>query len=304
MMPYGRWKRRAWDGLPFPDAATDNRTRCTHCSWSCSSLALPLSRPRPFAASSSIPPARPSLAPPSLVDSADGSPVTTTADGRFEITAPAPGWRRFTITLAGFRPSDVTTFVPAPGTAAVAPGELRITLLPRAPGEIVSVTATRGQRAAGGGGARVCGDTPRPAARGVPCARRCAAERAGVQPVPSDLVAHGEPDGPGRIPAGVVRFRREPCAGAGGWRAAQRPVRGMGLLGPRAAGGNRARGGRARWRERPVRRRRPLGSRAGADAAAARTVGQRHDRSRVPRDAARIPVHRHGRTRVDCFDCG
>jgi outer membrane cobalamin receptor len=79
-----------------------------------------------------------------VLDSADASPVTTLADGRFEITAPAPGWRRLTITLAGFRPWDVRTFVPAPGTATVAPGELRITLLPRGPGEIVSVTATRG----------------------------------------------------------------------------------------------------------------------------------------------------------------
>ena len=78
------------------------------------------------------------------IDSGAESPVTTTADGRFEIMADAPGWRRLTITLAGFRSSDARTFVPAPGAASVAPGELRITLLPRTAGEIVSVTATRG----------------------------------------------------------------------------------------------------------------------------------------------------------------
>ena len=78
------------------------------------------------------------------IDSGDGFPVTTTADGRFEITTAAPGWRRLTITLPGFRSSDARTFVPAHGTASAAPEELRITLLPRALGETVSVTATRG----------------------------------------------------------------------------------------------------------------------------------------------------------------
>ena len=49
------------------------------------------------------------------IDSGDESPVTTAADGRFEITAAAPGWRRLTITLPGFRSSDATTFVPGAG---------------------------------------------------------------------------------------------------------------------------------------------------------------------------------------------
>jgi len=79
-----------------------------------------------------------------VIDSGDASPVTTTADGRFEIMGPAPGWRRLTITLPGFRSSDARTFVPAPGTSSAAPGDLRITLLPRTLGEVVSVTATRG----------------------------------------------------------------------------------------------------------------------------------------------------------------
>jgi outer membrane cobalamin receptor len=78
------------------------------------------------------------------IDARGASPVVTTADGRFEIAAAESGWRRLTVTLPGFRSSSAITFVAAPGIDSTASEELRIMLLPRAVGEIVSVTATRG----------------------------------------------------------------------------------------------------------------------------------------------------------------
>ena len=265
MMPYDGAETGRYAGMACPFAMRQRTIErdALVCSWSCSSLAPRLSRPaHPRHRRRS----RRRAAPwrhrrPSIPET--GLPVTTTADGRFEITAAAPGWRRLTITLRGFpliRCEDVRAGARhgercARRTAdhASAAGARRDRQRDRHPR----------QRAAGRGGARFRGHTRRPAARGVTCARRCAAERAGVQSVSSDLVAHGEPDGAGRIPAGCVGIRCEPCAGAGRWRAAQRPVRRMGLLGPRAAGGDRACRGRARRRERPVRRRCALGCRAG-----------------------------------------
>src|SRR4051794_36124316 len=70
--------------------------------------------------------------------------VTTGADGRFEIAVATPGRRRLTITLPGFQSSESTTIVASPDAVSAAPKELRITLLPRALGETVNVTATRG----------------------------------------------------------------------------------------------------------------------------------------------------------------
>ena len=160
------------------------------------------------------------------------------ADGRFEIAADTPGLRRVTVTLAGFQSSDADD-----RRVGTRRGERRgrraADHAPAAcPGETVSVTATRGSERLEGAAPVSVVTHRRPAARGVAGARRCAAERAGVQPVSADVVPHGEPDGAGGIAARAVGLRCEPCAGARGRRAAQRPVRRVGVLGPRAAGGD------------------------------------------------------------------
>jgi outer membrane receptor protein involved in Fe transport len=78
------------------------------------------------------------------VDSPGSTPVTSAADGRFEVTISTPGPHRLTIVLAGFQPADAAVPVPEPGGGDGAGKDLRITLVPRTFGETVSVTATRG----------------------------------------------------------------------------------------------------------------------------------------------------------------
>ena len=75
------------------------------------------------------------------VDSPGAVPVMTAADGRFAVSLEAPGERRLTIAHPGFQPAVV---VLAPVVGGVTSRDLRVTLLPRAFAETVSVTATRG----------------------------------------------------------------------------------------------------------------------------------------------------------------
>jgi outer membrane receptor protein involved in Fe transport len=77
------------------------------------------------------------------IDAPGATAVTTDADGRFEIAGPTAGRQRVTVTLAGFASSTTWVTFVSPD-AAGATRELRVVLLPRAVGETVSVTATRG----------------------------------------------------------------------------------------------------------------------------------------------------------------
>jgi len=77
------------------------------------------------------------------VEAAGAPTVTTGTDGRFQVTVTDAGPYRVHVTLAGFQSSDSTVTVPAAGDEGAA-RELRIALTPRALGETVSVTATRG----------------------------------------------------------------------------------------------------------------------------------------------------------------
>ena len=77
------------------------------------------------------------------VDLPGAAPVVTAPDGRFEMSIPAPGPRRVTVTLPGFQPAEATIDASASGEGS-AERELRITLFPRAFAETVSVTASRG----------------------------------------------------------------------------------------------------------------------------------------------------------------
>src|SRR3954463_6376017 len=77
------------------------------------------------------------------VDLPGTAPVMTAPDGRFEMSIPASGPRRVTVTLAGFQPAGGTIDAAASQEGS-AGRPLRITLFPRAFAEQVSVTATRG----------------------------------------------------------------------------------------------------------------------------------------------------------------
>ena len=134
--------------------------------------------------------------------------------------------------------------------------------------------------------------------------RRCAALHARLHAVPAVLVPRRQPDDAGRHPARALGVRREPHAGARRRRAAQRPVRRLGLLEPRAAGGDRSHRDRARRHQRSLRRRRRRRrdpGRAGRRAAHARPVVARRRLAGhgagvgLRLDAARR--HRHRRRR-------
>ena len=263
------------------------------------------SPPPRYAASWSIPPARRSPGATVAVDSGDGSAGHHRSRRALRDHVGRAGLSGGSRSRSpGFQSSDATIVVPAPGRRARRRGELRITLLPRALGETVSVTATRGSERLEGAA---------PVSVVTPADLQLAASPAlddALRSVPGFSLFRrtssrtANPTAQGASLRGRVGLRCEPRAGAGRRRAAQRPVRRMGVLGPRAAGGHRARRGRARRRERLVRRRRALGCRAGADAAAAWTVRERHNRGRLARDAARVGVRRHGRARVDGVGCG
>jgi outer membrane receptor protein involved in Fe transport len=78
------------------------------------------------------------------LDVPGAAPVTTGADGRFEIAVHRPGRWRVTITLSGFQSSESTVVTSSPDRGSAATRDLRVTLLPIALSETVSVTATRG----------------------------------------------------------------------------------------------------------------------------------------------------------------
>ena len=139
--------------------------------------------------------------------------MVTAPDGRFEMSIPAPGPRRVTVTLPGFQPAEATIDASASGEGS-AERELRITLFPRAFAETVSVTASRGsERIEGAAPVSVVTQTDLQLAAS-PALDDALRERAWVHPVSPHLVADGEPDGAGRVTARALGLRREPCAGA------------------------------------------------------------------------------------------
>ena len=126
-------------------------------------------------------------------------------------------------------------------------------------------------------------------------ARRCAQGRPRLHAVPPHLVARVESDRPGHHAARSRRHRREPVAGAGRRRAAERRVRRLGVLGQAAAGGDRSGRGAARQRQRSLRRRRRRRRRADPDVAPGAADRTRAGRRRRPRDRPRLALRRRPR---------
>ncbi len=217
--------------------------------------------------------------------------------------------------------------VPAEGVVVVAPGfaaervsaatlgaggSITVVLRPAALTETVTVTAGRRElRGVDTPAATTVVVVGRAAELGRHHRRRCAALHARLHAVPAVLVPRRQPDDAGRHPARALGVRRQPHAGARRRRAAQRPVRRLGLLEPPAAGGDRSHRDRARRHQRSLRRRRrrrrdPGG--AGRRAAHARAavargrlaghvacVGLRLDAARRDRHRRRRRAVRHRR---------
>ncbi len=172
-----------------------------------------------------------------------GSPTgpvvaTTDARGAFSIDAASVS-TSLVVVAPGFAPATITVNSNGSGGGPFGGSERR-------PGACIHCRAgdrhrrpprTARRRCARG---RVTPDRLGPAQRrGARTRRRAASGNAGIHPVSPFFLPHGQSDHAGRDDARPVGVGRVAHAGAGRRRAAERPVRRLGLLGPRAAGGNR-----------------------------------------------------------------
>ena len=132
------------------------------------------------------------------------------------------------------------------------------------------------------------------------CARRRAAQHAGLQPLPPLVLARREPHDAGRHAARCVRLRRQPHPRRRRRLGAQRSVRQLGLLEPHSDRRGRPRRSRARGDRRSLRCRRARRRHPGPDARRRAAAAARRLRSRVARDVPRVglwwpPIRQLGR---------
>ena len=162
--------------------------------------------------------------------------TTSAADGTFTLDCVSPP-DVVRIEALGFTPVELT-----------ARDSLHVVLMPAAYTEAVVVTASRAEGVTTSGAAPVSVLASSDLALLPPAPLDDALKmRARLQPVPPHDVARRQSDDAGGRHARPVGLGREPRAGPRRRRAAERSVRRLGLLEPRAGGGRRSRRGDA-WR--------------------------------------------------------
>ena len=201
--------------------------------------------------------------------------VETGVDGRFRIDEATAGEGTLRVRASGFAESVTLVDYGCRGAARrlAAASADRI-------GHGHRVARRHRRRHGGELDDRVVGRTPDVGRRRD---RRCAAQHAGVQPVPPLVVAGREPDDAGRHAARCVRVGSQPDARRGRRLGAQRSVRQLGVLEPHSARRDRSHRGRARGDRRSVRGGRARRRHTGADARRRAAAAARALRRRVAR---------------------